>query len=126
MKKKNTILCEIGELHAEVYRVLCKVKDLYAADKEGPALQKVAKVLPPDDWKVGIYVTVVSPRRQGGLVVDRSGMSDIFEVMAVNYPCVALRYASGCVADHVGQWNATEYCFAQVSDDYVAAMKKDK
>lgn len=55
---------------------------------------------------------------------DRSGFGDVFEVMAVDLPYVALRYMHGCAKDCVTKFDTRRSTFKELSKDYIEAFNK--
>jgi len=77
-------------------------------------MNPIATPMTQDDWKPGVHVTVIKPRGEK----DRSGMTTVFRVEAINFPAVVLQPV-GKKNRMVEQWNAEDYCFGKLTPEYV-------
>jgi hypothetical protein len=96
-----------------------------------------------DDWKIGIYVTVIKGRKHeeavgGGMFggiptgvvthTETSGMYDLYRVVAVALPKVLLSpgLLRGCKWEKASMWDTNRYCFGRVPEEYVRVVLEER
>jgi hypothetical protein len=101
-------------------------------------------MIPPDDLRVGLYVTVMQGMRlfnHGGAAGfddegikmtatttrsecrDRSYMGDVLEITAVNHPFVVCKRHTGFMLDKPVTLDTREYELMPLTEDFVKAAK---
>jgi hypothetical protein len=96
-------------------------------------------MIPPDDLRAGLFVTVMQGMRlyNGGIfggegdkaVItrsehrDRSYMGDVLEITAVNHPFVVCKRHTGIMLDRPVTLDTREYELMPLTEDFVKAAK---